>query len=115
MITVDASGYEDDALFAEGVGFTDIVKRATPRAEGLRAEEYAHGRTELVRKLAEADAPLVIFTYKRTAEILFGRFSGAGLLSDRDVLPGEAFVMLGPYAPRVQVDATLDQLRDWLG
>jgi hypothetical protein len=32
-----------------------------------------------------------------------------------DVLPGEAFVMPGPYAPRVQVDATLDQLRDWLG
>jgi TDG/mug DNA glycosylase family protein len=111
LLPADApGGHEDDALFAQGVGFTDIVKRATARAHDLRPEEFAHGRVELLRKLTEVDAPLILFTYKRTAEVLFGRFAGAGLVAGQDVLPGEAFVMPGPYAPGPQVDATLAQL-----
>jgi hypothetical protein len=73
-LTEDAPGYEDDVLFAEGVGFTDIIKRATARSQALRPDEFAHGRAQLLRKLNEADAPLVIFTYKRSAEVLFGGF-----------------------------------------
>ena len=114
LLPQSATGYEDDALFAVGVGFTDLVKRATARAHELRPQEYAHGRGELVRKLTRARAPLVIFTYKKTAEVLFGRFSGAGLLPAQEVVPGEAFVMPGPYAPRDQETARLEQLRKYL-
>jgi double-stranded uracil-DNA glycosylase len=115
LLTRDAPGYEDDVLFAEGVGFTDTIKRATARARELRPDELAHGRGQLLRKLNEADAPLVIFTYKKTAEVLFGGFRRVGLLPGQDVLPGDAFVMPGPYAPRERVEDTLDELRALLG
>jgi hypothetical protein len=37
-------GYEDDALYAKGVGFTDLVKRPTARASDLGREEFEYGR-----------------------------------------------------------------------
>jgi double-stranded uracil-DNA glycosylase len=115
LLTQDAPGYEDDVLFSEGVGFTDLVKRATPRAQQLRPDELAHGRALLLAKLSKANPPLVIFTYKRTAEVLFGGFRGVGLVSSQDVLPGGAFVMPGPYAPRERVEETLAELRTVVG
>jgi TDG/mug DNA glycosylase family protein len=111
LLSRDACGYEDDVLFSDGVGFTDLVKRATARAGELRPDELAHGRARLLKKLKEVEAPLVIFTYKKTAEVLFGRFRGVGLLPGQDVLAGNAFVMPSPYAPRQQVAETLDELR----
>lgn len=114
LVPTDAAGYEDDALFARGVGFTDVVKRLTARAQDLRPEEFEHGRVQLVEKLAAAGASLVIFTYKKTAEVLFGRFGGSGLLPAQDLVPGDAYVMPGPYAARDEVDAKLDDLRTYL-
>jgi TDG/mug DNA glycosylase family protein len=115
LLTQDAPGYEDDVLFAGGVGFTDIIKRATTRAQVLRPDEFTHGRSQLLRKLSDANAPLVIFTYKKTAEVLLGGFRGEGLLPAQDVLAGDAFVMPGPYAPRQRVEETLVELRALLG
>ncbi len=106
-------GEEDDVLLSLGVGFTDIVKRPSRRANELTAEELTHGREELQRKLAALDVPLLIFTYKRTAELLYGRFDGAGFIS----APGERparFVMPGPYAQRAVADALLAELREHL-
>jgi TDG/mug DNA glycosylase family protein len=40
------------ALAVDGIGMTDLVKRATPRADLLRASEYAAG-AERVRRLVE--------------------------------------------------------------
>jgi double-stranded uracil-DNA glycosylase len=114
LLGQDAPGYEDDVLFTHGVGFTDLVKRATSRARELRPDELAYGRALLLRKLNAADVPLVIFTYKRTAEVLFGRFRGVGLLSAQAILPGDAFVMPGPYSPRQHVQETLEDLRGLL-
>lgn len=34
VIDLNASGFEDDAAFAAGSGFTDVVKRPTSRADG---------------------------------------------------------------------------------
>jgi TDG/mug DNA glycosylase family protein len=115
LLREDAPGYEDDVLFADGVGFTDLVKRATSRAQELSPDEFVHGRGVLLRKLREAEPPLVIFTYKRTAEVLIGAFRGVGLLPGQGLLPGDAFVMPGPYAPRDRVEATLDELRRLIG
>jgi TDG/mug DNA glycosylase family protein len=37
------AGYEDDAAFAAGIGFTDIIKRPTSRAAGLPAFDSTTG------------------------------------------------------------------------
>jgi len=39
----------DDALRAHGIGMTDVVKRATPRADALHADEYRDGLARLDR------------------------------------------------------------------
>ena len=41
----------DAALLAHGIGFTDVVKRPTARADELSPREYADGARELAAKL----------------------------------------------------------------
>src|SRR5207249_3990083 len=67
----DSDGFEDDRAFAAGIGFTDVVKRPTANADQVSAE-LAEGRQDLEHKLADIDAPLVIFVFKPAAEILLG-------------------------------------------
>lgn len=67
-------GYEDDAAFAAGIGFTDIVKRPTASAKEVKPAEFKHGRELLKANLAEHKPELVIFTFKKTAQTLFGSF-----------------------------------------
>jgi TDG/mug DNA glycosylase family protein len=58
------------ALVHHGVGMTDLVKRATPRADALAADEYRHGvaRVErLVRWLAPRAVCVVGLTGWRIA------------------------------------------------
>ncbi len=71
-----ASGWEDDLAFDNGIGFTDIVKRATATASEVRPEEFAHGRGLLRAKMQAVQPRLVIFTFKKTAEVLFGPIAG---------------------------------------
>jgi double-stranded uracil-DNA glycosylase len=104
-------GYEDDALYAKGVGFTDLVKRPTARASGLRREEFAYGRAILLDKLSDVQPRLVIFTYKRVAQVLFGRVDRPGPLRGDDVLPLDGFLMPGPYERRDRVELVLSDLR----
>jgi double-stranded uracil-DNA glycosylase len=47
------------ALFAHGVGMTDMVKRATPNAAGLDVSEY-HPGAERVKRLVEWLEPLAV-------------------------------------------------------
>ena len=106
-------GEEDDALFARGVGFTDLVKRPSRRANELSRRDLAHGRRQLERKLASFDAPLLIFTYKWTATALYGPFEGAGFISRPGERPAR-FVMPSPYASRAVADEILADLREHL-
>jgi double-stranded uracil-DNA glycosylase len=48
-----------DALFGCGVGFTDLVKRASPNARSLRAAEYRVGMAR-VERLARWLAPAAV-------------------------------------------------------
>lgn len=41
------SHWEDDLGFANGIGFTDIVKRPTRSATEVRAHEFVHGHVLL--------------------------------------------------------------------
>ncbi|UJA20475.1 hypothetical protein HJD18_09825 [Thermoleophilia bacterium SCSIO 60948] len=107
------SGYEDDRAFGAGLGFTDVVKRPTPRADGIPASEFEHGRRLLLAKLEKLEIPRVIFTFKRSAEALLGRFGGHGLRPGRPLAGAEAFVMPGPMARRELVAAALEELKEW--
>ena len=104
------AGWEDDLAFANGIGFTDIIKRPTASAKELRKAEYEHGLALLMEKLDVAEPELVIFTFKKTATVVFGSFSGSGFIGKK--LGGaEVFVMPGPYAPGATVEAQLSELR----
>jgi hypothetical protein len=46
VIPVGGGGYEDDAAFAAGVGFTDIVKRPTPSAKVYMYNPFDHATFE---------------------------------------------------------------------
>ncbi len=41
VIDLSAAGFEDDLAFATGIGFTDVVKRPTSRADGLDPASYS--------------------------------------------------------------------------
>lgn len=103
-------GEEDDVAFAAGVGFTDIVKRPTASASELRAEDYQHGRELVLAKLARYKPELVIFTYKKAAVALFGRFAGDGFVPSLQLSHSEVFVMPGPYQRAETVTATMRTL-----
>jgi TDG/mug DNA glycosylase family protein len=109
-----AGGWEDDEAVASGFAFTDIIKRPTASASEVRPEEYAHGTERLLQHLGSLATPLVLFTFKKTAEVLLGRFQGHGLLPA--TLGGaKVFVMPGPYAKSAEVAAGLSDLRGLLG
>jgi len=61
------AGWEDDAAFAAGIGFTDIVKRPTASASEIAADELAYGKSILISKLEAVQSEIVLFTFKRTA------------------------------------------------
>ena len=112
VISQTNDGYEDDAAFRAGIGFTDIVKRPTPSAKDVRPEEYAHGREVLDAKFDRYRPSLVIFTFKKTAEILFGRFAGNGFMPDLRLAHSDVFVMPGPYESGATAQATLRRLTE---
>jgi len=103
-------GLEDDAAFASGVGFTDIVKRPTRDAAALSAAEFEHGRRLLMAKLAAQRPQLVIFTFKKAAVKLLGSFAGNGFVSGLRLAHSEVFVMPAPYEANTTAYPTLDTL-----
>lgn len=111
LLPDEFDGYEDDAAFAAGVGFTDVVKRPTAGASELSRAELEHGLSDLEAKLADAGAPLVIFAFKQAATTLLGDFQGNGFVPSLRLGASEVFVMPGPYQKAETADATLEGLR----
>jgi TDG/mug DNA glycosylase family protein len=106
-------GFEDDRAFKAGLGFTDVVKRATARETGLRTGELQHGRQLLEARLSELAVPRIIFTYKKAATTLLGPFDGFGLRPGRPLAGAEVFVMCGPMAKREDRARAIRDLREW--
>jgi TDG/mug DNA glycosylase family protein len=52
---------DPDAALAAGIGLTDVVKRATPRADELGAAEYRSGMARLARTVAWLEPAVVCF------------------------------------------------------
>lgn len=112
VLPTRARGEEDDAAFAAGIGFTDIIKRPTANAKNLPAAEYAHGRQVLEVKLREHRPPITIFTFKKTAQVLFGKLDGNGFLADLRLGDSEVFVMPGPYENSATAATTMRTLAE---
>ena len=102
-------GFEDDAAVAAGVGFTDVVKRPTRRADEVSSDELRHGRELLESKLLLVGATALIFPFKAAAVALVGRFRGNGWLEE-PFAGCRLFVMPGPYEKRESADSTLAKL-----
>ena len=114
VIEATGTGREDDAAFLAGIGFTDIIKRPTARADAISAAEFEQGGELLVEKLRRYRPTLLIFTFKKTATSLFGRFKGHGHRPELELGGAEVFVMPGPYERADRVASALEQLRSLL-
>lgn len=105
----------DEVLLENGVGFTDLVKRPTPRAISLTREDIAHGREVLREKVATYRPRILCSVYKSTIEELMGvRYPHQyGLLPDRF---GETLLFAAPfpYKPREMVAQVFGELRELL-
>jgi TDG/mug DNA glycosylase family protein len=112
VLAVSCDGYEDDVAYAAGIGFTDIIKRPTANAKGLPTPEFEHGKAQLRAKLEVHRPTLVIFTFKRTAEVLFGRFAGNGFMPALRLGHSEVFVMPGPYEAAATTATTMRSLAE---
>jgi double-stranded uracil-DNA glycosylase len=114
VIEAADTGREDDAAFLAGIGFTDIVKRPTVRADAISTAEFEHGRELLVEKLRRYRPSLLIFMFKKTAASMFGPFKGHGHRPELELGGAKVFVMPGPYERADRVAAALEQLRSLL-
>lgn len=103
----------DDALVAAGHGITDLLKLPTPRDVATDGELTA-GVGTLWQKIAIWRPGAIVFIYKRAAEIAAGRPIDArwGQLAGVALAGRPCFLMPGPYAPRAEVDAGLNLLRN---
>jgi TDG/mug DNA glycosylase family protein len=109
------AGFEDDRLFAAGVGFTDVVKRPTRCATEISKHELAYGRSALEERLRKVGAPLVIFVFKKAAVTMLGTFEGHGLLAPTKRLnESPVFVMPGPYEHADRAEYALERLQQYL-
>ena len=103
----------DDARVAAGHGLTDLLKIPTPRDEATEASLRA-GVGPLWQKVAIWRPAAVVFVYKRAAEIVAARALAEpwGHLEGVALSGRPCFLMPGPYAPRAEVDAALNFLRN---
>lgn len=109
-----AAGWEDDAGYAAGLGFTDIVKRPSRSADDIDRDELKHGERLLRDRLSAAGASWVIFAFKKAATSLFGSFEGNGHMPGLHVGESNVFVMPGPYESASSTADRLNELRQLL-
>jgi len=83
-------GAEDEAAFAEGIGFADIVRRPTPTAGLLSVGEKREGAKELLQRLHSRapGRPLIAFVYADAVRAAGALLEEAGYRS---------FLLRGPY------------------
>lgn len=108
-----SGAFDDDQAIAAGIGFTDVVKRPTARADEVPDSEMRHGTALLRAKLEVVRPPVLLFPFKRAATCLVGRFDGNGWL-DRTFAGADLFVMPGPYEPSLTANTTIAQLAERL-
>jgi TDG/mug DNA glycosylase family protein len=111
LFTAPALGtfVEVNAL-AAGVGFTDIVKRPTPRERGVAAQELAHGRAVLARELEERGIELVLCVFRHPVNALLGSDGPPGFQPQRTSWGARVFRLPGPMQDAVTAAAVMAEL-----
>jgi TDG/mug DNA glycosylase family protein len=107
---VPDNGYFEEAGLAQGVGFTDMVKRPTPREVGVSAAELAHGRDLLAIKLASRHVRLVIAVYRQPVLALLGAEGKPGVQPTRTSWGAQVFRMPGPFETPARADEVMQGL-----
>jgi double-stranded uracil-DNA glycosylase len=97
------------ALAVHHVGMTDLVKRATPRADALRAEEYRAGIDRLDRLVRWLRPRVVCFVGLAGYRAAVDRRAPAGKIPD-GFAGTRAYLMPNPSG--VNAHATIDRLAD---
>ncbi len=88
-------GPEDDAsLLAEGIGFTDVVKRPTGQASGLASADYRRDAPRLREKLLR-HAPRIACFHGLTGYRAY-LLHGEGIKAARNMELGRQELMIGP-------------------
>ena len=112
-------GPADDAgLLADGVGFTDLVKRATPQASGLTAGDYRRDAPALRDKLLDCQPMIVCFqgivTYRNYLRYVEGvPNAGAVPPGRQDETIGASVVFVVPNPSPANAQYSLDELVGW--
>ena len=94
-------GKEDETAFAEGFGFTDVVKKPSVSAAELDVEDYDYGRQVVLQKLQKASPKVVCLVFNRAADVLEEPLRVTGI---------STFRFPGPYASRPDVANGLEDL-----
>ena len=112
-------GPEDDAALLElGIGFTDLVKRATPQASGLSAADYRRDAPVLREKLLEY-GPLIACFHGLTAYRAYLRYAegipngGSIRLGQQQHCIGSSRVFVLPNPSPANARYSLDDLTGW--
>ena len=112
-------GPEDDAALLElGIGFTDVVKRATPQASGLTAADYRRDAPLLREKLLECRPIISCFhgatgyrAYLRYAEDV--KNAGKIVLGLQPYAIGDSRVFVLPNPSPATARYSLQELTSW--
>ena len=110
-------GPADDGLLLEfGIGFTDVVKRATPQGSGLRAADYRRWAPVLRERLLEFQPSLACFhglmAYKAYLRYAEGDKSAPELGLQPDSI-GSSRIFVVPNPSPANARFSLDALAGW--
>lgn len=107
---------DDARLLDYGIGFTDVVRRATPQGSALRAADYRRWAPELRRKLLQYAPGLVCFhglmAYKAYLRYAENRREDAGLGTQPGRIAGRP-VFVTPNPSPANARYSLDDLAEW--
>lgn len=112
-------GPEDDAALMEiGIGFTDVVKRATPQASGLTAADYRRDAPLLREKLLEY-RPIIACFHGATGYRAYLRYAentkdaGEITLGSQPRTIGDSRVFVLPNPSPANARYSLQELTSW--
>ena len=116
LVGRDLAPEDDAALLDHGIGFTDVVKRPTPQASGLRAADYRRWAPELKDKLSSYQ-PLIACFHGVTAYSAYLKYAEG--IEEKPVLGrqqhkiGESHVFVVPNPSPANAVYSVSDLAGW--
>lgn len=106
----------EELLRVYGIGFTDVVKRATPNASALRAADFKAGAPVLRRKLLRY-APAIAWFHGMLAWKSYLRYAGDGVQEcgwgEQPARIGQSIVFVTPNPSPANAAFSLEDLTGW--